>query len=123
MFILPDFNQQFQVEADACNIGLGGVSSQLLKNFFRPVSYFNKRLSKPQHKYLTSERELLAIVFAVEHFDFYMRFKVITDHQPLRTLLTSDNMSARLARWLSRLQLFEFEIEYRPGKNQGNADG
>jgi hypothetical protein len=90
------------------------------------VSYFSKRLSKPQQNYSTSERELLAIVLAVEHFKQFLygkRFKIITDHQPLRTLLTSDNMSARLARWLSRLQLFDFEIEYRPGKNHGNADG
>ncbi len=90
------------------------------------MSYFCKRLSKPQQNYSTSERELSAIVLAVEHFKQFLygkRFKIITDHQPLRTLLTSDNMSARLARWLSRLQLFGFEIEYRPGKNHGNADG
>ena len=52
-----------------------------------------------------------------------VKVKVVTDHQPLKSILTANELSPRLARWLARLQMFDIEIVYREGKKHGNADG
>jgi hypothetical protein len=68
---------------------------------------------------------MLAIVFACEHFRqmlYGTRFEVVTDHQPLKALLTSYTISPRLYRWKSRIEMFDMEIQYREGKKHGNAD-
>jgi hypothetical protein len=91
----------------------------------RPVSYFSKRLTAQQQKYHTSERELLAIVLAIEYFKQFLygkHFVILSDHQPLRTILTAEELSSRLSRWLVRLQIFDFTIVYRPGNKHNNAD-
>ena len=69
---------------------------------------------------------MLAIVLACEHFRqmlYGVKFQVVTDHQPLKALLISSELSPRLSRWLSRLEMFDPEIVYREGKKHGNADG
>jgi hypothetical protein len=122
---LPNMDKEFCVEADASNFGVGAVLSQEYDKIWQPIAYFSKHLSKTQRNYSTSERELLAIVLAVEHFRQFLYgrvFRVLTDHQPLRSFLTMTDPSPRLARWLGRVNLFEFVIEYRKGKNHGNAD-
>lgn len=48
---------------------------------------------------------------------------VVTDHQPLKWIHTVKNPAPRLARWIIRLEMFDFDIEYRPGSKNGNADG
>jgi hypothetical protein len=96
------------------------------KEQWKPVAFFSKHLSETQQKYSTSERELLAIVLSCEHFRkllYGVKFHVYTDHQPLKALLTANELSQRLARWLSRLEMFDMEIHYREGKKNGNADG
>ena len=123
---LPDFDRPFRVECDASNYGIGAVLSQQYGKDWKPVCYYSKHLSSTQQRYSTSERELLAIVLAIEHFRQFLHgttFTVLTDHQPLRALLTAESPSARLSRWLTRMQLFDFVIEYRSGKNNNNADG
>ena len=69
---------------------------------------------------------MLAIVLCIERFKQYLygvHFTVITDHQPLKYLLTSDVPQLRLARMLNRLSSYDFEIVYRVGKENGAADG
>ena len=61
-------DKEFCVEADASNFGVGAVLSREYDKNLQPVVYFSKHLSKTQSNYSTLERELLAIVFAVEHF-------------------------------------------------------
>jgi hypothetical protein len=76
-------------------------------------------------RYSTTDREMLAKVLACEHFRqmlYGTRFEVVTDHQPLNALLTSNTISPRLYRWKSRIEMFDMEIQYREGKKHGNAD-
>jgi hypothetical protein len=97
--ILPDLKKPFRVDTDACNTGIWAVLSQLVNGDYRPVAYFSKSLNKAQRNYSTSEKELLAIVLAVEHFHQYLYgrlFGVIVDHQPLAWLLSSKKPNPRV---------------------------
>ncbi len=70
--------------------GVGAVLAQLEDAYWHPVAYFSKHLSKQERNYSTSEKELFAIVLAMEHFRQFLygvQFVVITDHQPLKYIL------------------------------------
>jgi len=126
---LPNFDEIFRLDTDACDYGVGASLEQPSidnKEQWKPVAFFSKHLSETQQKYSTSERELLAIVLSCEHFRkllYGVQFHVYTDHKPLKALLAANELSPRLARWLSRLEMFDMEIHYREGKKHGNADG
>ena len=125
ILMLPDLKKKFVLETEACNTGVGAVLSQELNGTFRPIAYFSKPLNKAQRNYSTTEKELLAIVLAVEHFHQYLygqEFDVVTDHQPLSWLLSCKTPNSRLARWLIRINNYTFRIVYRSGKIHSNAD-
>ena len=125
VLILPDYEQPFRVEADASKFGVGGVLSQQREGQWKPVAYFSKHLSKTESNYSASEREMLAIVLSVERFKQYVygrEFVILSDHQPLKYLLTADVPDARLARLLNRLRIYNYTIDYRMGSKHGNAD-
>ena len=89
------------------------------------ICYWSRQLQKEEHKYSTIEREALAAVTAVKEFYPYLygfSFKLITDHNPLTSLKGLKDVGGRLTRWMIFLQQFDFEVEYRPGKNHENAD-
>ena len=123
---LPDFELPFILETDASNYGVGAVLIQKQENKGRPIAYFSKGLNKTEQNYSTSEKELYAIVLAVEHFKHYLfakKFTVVTDHKPLRWLYKCKKLSNRLSKYLIRLEPFDFEIIYRGGALNGGADG
>ena len=68
---------------------------------------------------------MLAIILSVEHFRQFLygnRFKVWTDHQPLKYLLSIKEPAARLVRWINRLNMFDLEILYKKGTANADAD-
>ena len=69
---LPNFELLFILDTDACNYAVGAVLSQEEDKKVLPVGYFSKHLTLPQRNYSTSEKELLAIVLAAEHFGQYL---------------------------------------------------
>ena len=90
------------------------------------IAYYSKSLNPAQQKYCTTKRELLAIVSTLDHFKGYVwgpHFSVRTDHAALLWLTNLKNIQGMLARWLAKLQQFNFDIEHRPGTQHGNADG
>lgn len=127
VLILPNFEKPFRVECDASKFGVGGVLSQETEDGrWRPVSYFSKHLNKTESGYSASEREMLAIVLSVERFKQYLygrSFTVLTDHQPLKYMLTAEVPQLRLARMVNRLSSFVYDIVYRAGAENGAADG
>lgn len=82
----PDFSKPFLVTTDASNYALGAVLSQGIVGKDLPIAYASRTLKDPEINYSTTEKELLAILFAVEHFRPYLygyEFTLITDHRPL----------------------------------------
>jgi hypothetical protein len=78
-------------------------------------------LSGPESRYSQTEREALAIIWACEHFDMYLRgaphFRVVTDHKPLLSIWKRPKPPLRIERWGLKLQPYKLEITYRPGKD------
>ncbi|GBM48877.1 Retrovirus-related Pol polyprotein from transposon 297 [Araneus ventricosus] len=98
--------------------------SQNNGNEERVLAYFSKSLGKPEGNCVT-RKELLAIVKSIEHFHHYLygqKFLLRTDHASLRWLLNFKEPEGQIARWIQRLQEYDFEIQYRKGTFHGNAD-
>jgi len=82
----PDFNEEFIVTTNVSAFAIGAVLSQGKVDNDRPIAYASRVLSRAKQNYNTTEKELLAIVWAVKHFRPYVygtRFKIVTDHKPL----------------------------------------
>ena len=121
----PNFQQSFILQTDASNLGVGAVLSQ--KNQYghdHVLSYASRSLTEREKKFSTTEKEALAVVFAVNHFRTYLlgrKFSLITDHSALRWL-HSIEAKGRIGRWVMELQEYDFDVKHRPGSDHGNAD-
>ena len=91
-----------------------------------PVAYYSRQLQGAEANYPATELECLAVVAAVRHFETYLagrEFELVTDHHALQGLRTSRNHNRHLTRWSLFLQDFRFEVVYKPGPQNSNADG
>ena len=89
------------------------------------MAYFSKKLLPREEKYSTVEKECLSIKLGVHAFRVYLlgrNFTIQTDHRALAWLDSMKEKNARLTRWSLSLQPYQFTVEYRPGKGNGNAD-
>lgn len=121
----PDFNKEFLVITDASQEALGAVLSQGPLGKDKPTSYASRTLNKAERNYSTTEKELLAVVWAVKQFRPYVwgrHFKVITDHRPLKWLMRLKDPGSRLTRWTIKLTEYDFEVIHRSGRSNSNAD-
>lgn len=121
----PDFTKEFILHTDASNIAVGAVLSQGTLPHDKPIHYFSKTLNPAQTRYSTIEKELLAIILAVENFNHYLtgrEFLIVTDHRPLTFLFNTRNMNARLHRWRYILMEYKFKVIYRSGTQNVVAD-
>jgi hypothetical protein len=115
----------FILSTDASQAALGAVLSQVIEGREVPIAYASRALSETEQRYAVVEKELLAIVFGVKRFRCYLmgnKFTVTTDHNPLQYLSSLKDPHGRLARWTMLLQEFDFEVKYKAGKLNGNAD-
>ena len=122
---LPDFTQPFQLQTDASGTGIGAVLAQVIANIERVISYASKTLNAAQRRYSTTEREALAVVWSVKLFRPYLlgrHFIIYTDHRPLKGQFKNKDTSSRLMRMVLSLQDYEYEIIYRSGSQNANAD-
>ncbi|CAG2196856.1 unnamed protein product [Mytilus edulis] len=122
----PDFDEPFQLYTDASSFALGAVLCQTQNGTERVICYSGRSLSKQEQQYGITEKECLALVYAVKKFDCYLRFTKFTayvDHSALKWLLTLKEPTGKFARWIALLQSYSMEILYRPGTTHGNADG
>lgn len=121
----PKRQGQFILDTDASNIGIGAVLSQVQDGEEKVIEYYSKILTKPERNYCVTRKELLAIVKSVDHFHWYLsgkEFLVRTDHAALSWLLRLKNPEGQVARWMEKLQQYDFKIKHRPGKQHLNAD-
>ena len=121
----PIAGGNFILDCDASDHGIGGVLSQIQNGQEKVIEYYSKTLSKSERNYCVTRRELLAAVKAVEHFSCYLygrHFKIRSDHSALKWLLNFKNPEGQVARWIERLQPYDFEITHRAGRSHSNAD-
>lgn len=115
----------FLIKTDASSYALGAVLLQREKNREHPIEFASRLLTPAERNYSTTEREALAIVWACAKFRGYIdgaEVHLMTDHQPLKWLMTMKSPSGRLARWALQIQQYNIKIEYTPGKSNSLAD-
>ncbi|GFW41297.1 retrovirus-related Pol polyprotein from transposon 17.6 [Trichonephila clavipes] len=111
------------VSVDASKIGLGAV----LLQEGQPVAYRAVSLAQTQQRYAQIEKELMAVIYGLEHFNYYTYGIIVTvqtDHKPILgpSKKPYDTISPRLQRMLLRLNKYNIQLEYVPGKNLVIAD-
>lgn len=121
-----DPEKMTRLHTDASDRGLGAVLLQVDRegNEF-PIAYYSKKLLPRQTRYSVSEKECLALVEAIRHFESYLlggTFEVITDHKALLALPRTTSGGAKITRWALALQPFRFTIKHKPGKQHLDAD-
>ena len=126
VLVFPDFTREFILDTDASNQGIGAVLSQIQSDGQEQVvAYASRLLSKTERRYSVTRKELLAVVVFLNHFRRYLlerKFILRTDHGSLVWLRNFKEPEGQLARWLERLEEFQFEIVHRKGKVHSNAD-
>jgi hypothetical protein len=109
----PDWHPPFEIVCDANDYAIGAVLNQSKDKKHYAISYASKTLTGSQLNYATMEKELLAVVFAIEKFRSYLvvtKVIVYTDHAALKYLLTKKDAKPHLIQWILILQEFDLYI-------------
>ena len=126
---LPDNSRPFRIEADSSDFATGAVLSQQSPedNKWHPVAFLSKSLSPVERNYEIHDKEMLAIVRALEEWRHFVegaehRCEIWTDHKNLQYFMTAEKLNRRQARWSLLLAQFDFIMHRRPGKSMGKTD-
>ncbi|CAN6685184.1 unnamed protein product [Malus baccata var. baccata] len=121
----PDWTLPFEHMCDASDYAVGVVLGQRRDKFPHVIYYASRTLNDAQLNYATTEKELLAVVFALEKFRSYLigaKVLVYSDHSALKYLLSKKEAIPRLIRWVLLLQEFDLEILDKKGLENVVAD-
>ena len=126
VLVFPDFKKPFLLEMDASKEGLGVVLSQKQSNRrYHPIAFGSHSLTPVEKNYHSSKLEFLILKWSVtEHFKEYLAYApfVVRTNNPPTYVLTTPNLDATGHQWVGALALFQFELEYQKGANNGAAD-
>ncbi len=125
----PNRDLPFLVETDSSNFAIGAILSQTSKkdNKIHPIAFFSRSLTAAEKNYPIYDKELLAIVEALEQWRHLLKgtstpFTIFSDHRNLLYQKKPEKMSQRLVRWSLFLSEFNFKITYRSGSDNGKPD-
>jgi hypothetical protein len=103
---------------DASDFAVGAVLGQTKDKKHYAISYASKTMTEPQLNYSTTEKELLAVVFAIDKFRSYLvgaKIIIYSDQVALKYLLTKKDAKPHLIRWILLLQEFDIDIKDKKG--------
>ncbi|GJR43545.1 reverse transcriptase domain-containing protein [Tanacetum coccineum] len=125
ILIAPDWDLPFELMCDASDFAIGAVLGQRKNKHFQPIHYASKTMTEAQAHYTTTEKELLAVVYAFEKFRSYLVLSksiVYTDHSAIKYLFAKKDAKPRLMRWILLLQEFDVIIRDKKGAENLAAD-
>ncbi|GJW86938.1 reverse transcriptase domain-containing protein [Tanacetum coccineum] len=125
ILLAPDWHLPFEIMCDASDYAVGAVLGQCKTKHFQPIHYASKTMTDAQAHYTTTEKELLAVVYAFEKFRPYLVLSktiVYTDHSALKYLFAKQDAKPRLLWWILLLQEFDVIIRDKKGAENLAAD-
>ncbi|GJV90831.1 reverse transcriptase domain-containing protein [Tanacetum coccineum] len=123
ILIAPNWDQPFEIMCGST--ANSAVLGQRIEKHFRPIHYASKTMTEAESNYTTTEKEMLAVVYAFEKFRSYLimnKSVVYTDHSALKYLFNKKDAKARLLRWVLLLQEFDFSVVDTKGAENYAAD-
>nr|GEZ33069.1 reverse transcriptase domain-containing protein [Tanacetum cinerariifolium] len=125
ILIAPNWDQPFELMCDASDYAVRPVLGQRIEKHFRPIHYASKTINQAEANNTTTEKEMLAVVYAFKNFCSYLIMNksiVYTDHSALKYLFAKKDAKARLLRWILLLQEFDFKVIDTRGAGNYAAD-
>ena len=120
IMLTPDWNNEFEIMCDASDYAMGAVLGQRTEKIFKAIYYANKTFNESQENYSTTEKEMLAMVFACEKFWPYIlgsHVVIHTDHAAIKYLTAKKDVKPRLIKWVLLMQEFDLEIKDKKGND------
>nr|GFA43154.1 reverse transcriptase domain-containing protein [Tanacetum cinerariifolium] len=125
ILIAPNRDLPFELMCDTSDFAIGVVLGKRHEKHFKPIHYASKTMNDAESNYTTTEKEMLAVVYAFEKFRSYLIMNksiVHTDHSALKYLFAKKDTKARLLCWVLLLQEFNFKVLDRKGAENLAAD-
>lgn len=123
-----DPSKPCRLEADASDYVTAGILSQLDdQGILHPIAFFSKKMTPAEINYDIYDKEMLAIFNSFKHWRCFLegavgKVQVLCDHHNLQYFMTTKVLNQRQARWMNYLTRFDFEIIFKPGKQNTKAD-
>ncbi|CDO74260.1 hypothetical protein BN946_scf184642.g5 [Trametes cinnabarina] len=128
ILVTPDPTKPFQVECDASKVATGAVLRQKGEDgLWHPCAYLSKSFTEAERNYQIYDRELLAIIRALEAWRHYLDgalhpVEILSDHKNLTYFRSAQKLNRRQARWSLFLSQFHYKLVHQPGKTLVQAD-
>nr|GEX84522.1 hypothetical protein [Tanacetum cinerariifolium] len=125
ILIAQNWDLPFELMCNASDFTIGAVLGQRHEKHLKPILYASTTMNDAESNYTTTEKEMLAVVYAFEKFRSYLIMNksiVHTDHSTLKYLFSKKDAKARFLQWVLLLQEFDFKVLDTKGAENLAAD-